>query len=139
MIPVFQKYRDPVRGDCLSACLASLFHLKLEDVPHFAGLAKKGCSNEDWWRPVYMWLAQRGWGLMHVECDQRFLATYDGYLLVAVETGVNTNAPVHETIWRNGQMVHDPLGPVTDDHEGHHIRGVDLLYPLDASRLVYIA
>jgi len=35
MTPVFQTISDPKIGDCMRAATASIFNLKIEQVPHF--------------------------------------------------------------------------------------------------------
>jgi hypothetical protein len=57
MKPVFQKHTDssqPRLGDCLSACVASILELSLEEVPHF-------CHPEANWPHNYRdWFGDRG-------------------------------------------------------------------------------
>ena len=59
MIPVVQqivgdgKDKRPM-GDCLRACLASIFELPLEEVPHVAA------SPRGWWSATQDWLRPRG-------------------------------------------------------------------------------
>lgn len=62
MTPVEQRYMaifdergDPVqRGDCLRACVASLFDLDVDDVPHFS-------AHEDWAGSYARWMRERGY------------------------------------------------------------------------------
>lgn len=45
---------DPAKtGNCLSACIASILELPIEDVPTFA-------AHEDWWERAVAWLDERG-------------------------------------------------------------------------------
>ena len=64
MRPVTQKFmveKDDAgeftqRGDCLPACLASIFEIPIEDIPHFNNTA-------DWWGTMIAWLNGRGFAL----------------------------------------------------------------------------
>jgi len=49
MIPVYQTVIDKGRGNCLQAAMASMFHLELEQVPHFI-------LYEDWFKVFWHWL-----------------------------------------------------------------------------------
>jgi hypothetical protein len=44
------------RGDCLRACMASLFELPLEEVPHFV-------ASDNWFGLWIEWLNERGFGI----------------------------------------------------------------------------
>lgn len=46
-------------GDCLRACVASIFDLHIEDVPHFAQLDCEGLG--DWPLLLDRWCRARGW------------------------------------------------------------------------------
>ena len=57
VLAVFDENGDRVvAGDCMRACVASVFELPLEDVPHFAGL-------DDWYGEWLRWLEARGLGI----------------------------------------------------------------------------
>lgn len=76
MIPVEQRQLSQhdssgdvvVSGDCMRACVASLFELSYEDVPHFV-------EHENWWQIWNDWLADRnlrlGSAFFSVEDDDR--------------------------------------------------------------------
>jgi hypothetical protein len=49
LIPVYQTVIDKWRGNCLQAAMASMFHLELEQVPHFI-------LYEDWFKVFWHWL-----------------------------------------------------------------------------------
>jgi len=44
------------RGDCLRACVASVFELPIGEVPHFV-------AQEDWWGALNGWVEARGFRL----------------------------------------------------------------------------
>lgn len=51
---IFDERGDNVqRGDCLTACIASLFELPIDDVPFFVDM-------ENWWGEYNNWLHDRG-------------------------------------------------------------------------------
>jgi hypothetical protein len=53
MKPVMQSIVDPVNGDCLRACIASIFELPLEEVPHFVALGTGWhAALQNWLRPM---------------------------------------------------------------------------------------
>lgn len=117
-------------GNCFSACLASLFELTIDEVPNFFTVAGP-YDDAAWWGAVRDWLRPRGFGIMWLELkDPAHLSGFDGYLIVAGKSSRNLD---HATIWKDGAMVHDPhpaqCGIIKPE-------GVDILYPLDPSRLL---
>lgn len=63
MIPVVQSIvaagdvPDRVPGDCVRACVASIFELRLEQVPHFVASPRGWYpAIQDWLRPMGLWL-----------------------------------------------------------------------------------
>lgn len=83
---VFDEHGDNVqRGDCMRACVASLFELPLEDVPHFV-------EQNDWHGEWVRWLRARGLGIydarIRVDDDPTRLTAYpgDGYWLATVKS-----------------------------------------------------
>lgn len=72
-LAIFDEHGDNVqRGDCLSACIAALFELPIDDVPFFVDM-------ENWWGEYNNWLVDRGLQLAQVrivpdEDDQTRLA-----------------------------------------------------------------
>jgi hypothetical protein len=64
MIPVFQQHIHQGEGDCIAACVASLFEIPLSDVPNFLKEAK---AKHSW--GLYLlkkWLNDKGYGLIHL-------------------------------------------------------------------------
>lgn len=62
MIPVIQTIfptdKEPMRGNCYQACLASIFEMPLDQVPHFM-------EYKNWTEHLDEWLYKMG--LLHVE------------------------------------------------------------------------
>lgn len=88
------------QGNCLQACLASLFELELEEVPHFVGLYG---SDDGWIQPCLDWLAQRGLGFLTIPYDDTW--DYYGYSLISGHTPEGAR---HVMVSYNGKIVHDP-------------------------------
>ena len=122
MIPVYQTIEGE-KGDCFRACLASLFDFKIEQVPNFFDTSNE---TELWWKAVRDWLRPLGFGIMSLETkDKLYLSLFEGYFIVCGKTFKGLD---HATIWKNGEMVHDPhysgLGLDTIEY-------IDILYPLN--------
>jgi hypothetical protein len=54
VIPVDQTNADLPVGNCLQACVASVFELPMDEVPHFLGE-----HGSEWFSALDRWLAQR--------------------------------------------------------------------------------
>jgi len=129
MIPVMQTEVGD-RGNCYSACLASLLHLPISDVPNFFDTAADD-SPAAWFAGVREWLAGHNLCVTSFEVDAngRFYGwSPHAYLITC---GKSPRGRDHATIWKGGVMVHDPhpdgTGILVPD-------SVDLLYPLDPFR-----
>ena len=60
MKPIYQTIRDPGKGNCWAACIASLVEANIDDVPNFI-------LDPDWFKATQEWLAERGWGLIQLK------------------------------------------------------------------------
>jgi hypothetical protein len=60
---------DGTPGDCLRACVASLFALPLGDVPHFA-------VSDTWWDDVQVWVDETSGGRLRIVCAHPDLPVY---------------------------------------------------------------
>ena len=116
--PVDQTETDPGRGNCLTACLASIMDLGIDEVPYFR-------VYDDWWELLQEWL--RGHGLFAIRvsaCPDEVFPTPDVHCIL---TGLSPRNSVIVTdpdptkpspivqhsvvgIWRGKDtcMVHDP-------------------------------
>lgn len=131
LIPVDQTITG-ARGNCYSACLASLFELPIELTPYGFDENYDG-TTDSFWEPIYQWLADKGYGLFHLTVKNDFdISWYPGYL-IAVGHMPGSSA-YHAVIYYNGLLHHDP-SPMKAGLE--KVEQVDLLYPLDPSRLTY--
>lgn len=97
-----------VKGNCFSACLASLLEIKLDQVPYFAGMRKNV-----WQKNLFQWLHSVGYeydGWLSVDqfSQMKKLKGVDGYFIVAGESPRGAAVGGHSVIYKNGKMVHDP-------------------------------
>ena len=102
MIPVYQdkflsldeEGNPQERGNCLQACVASVFELPLEKVPHFV-------SYDNWWGMFTQWLEQ--YNITLVRSDVRAWDTY------YIRTGKSPRGDFyHAVVYHGMDMVHDP-------------------------------
>lgn len=120
MIPVMQQVvgdgRDgrPV-GDCMRACVASVFELSLDAVPHFA-IAADGYRTalENWLQPLSLTIHHRlwsatdvpeywpaGWWIASVESEN-----FEGCTHAVVMRGTDTPCNLPDGGWM--RVAHDP-------------------------------
>ena len=61
MKPVYQN-KIGYGGNCFTACIASILHLDINEVPNF-------CANSalDWWDKAQAWLVERGYFLLDMK------------------------------------------------------------------------
>lgn len=116
MIPVYQTVtnHDPARGfygDCARACVASIFELKLEDVPHFCEYDNG--DGAQYLNNLRSWLRPRGMVPLffsvpedHYEqtCADLVTAEMDAYHLLGGRAGEMQ----HVVVAQQGRRVHDP-------------------------------
>ncbi len=98
MTPVDQT-REGVGGNCLAACLASIFNCGLADTPEL--------SDAPTWaeqrRRIDEWLAPRG---LRTSVTLGPPQRDEG--LVIVSGTVARSDCMHATVWRGDELVHDP-------------------------------
>ncbi len=70
MVPVHQRIvasggDERLPGDCVKCCIASIFELAYEDVPHFVAREVKDATGKAlwWFEGVNYWLRERGYPL----------------------------------------------------------------------------
>lgn len=123
MKPVDQRYWDlgtlPV-GDCLQACIASIFELDLDEVPHFMERQYLSGNTRPWEHEVMRWAMEfgvsLGW-LRYEEPHKEPLGYHPGHWIAKVRS-VYGGTPPHSThavvMWGN-EVVHDP-NPISRDY-----------------------
>jgi hypothetical protein len=101
--PVNQTDTSKESGNCLSATVATMFDLKLEQVPNFTLF-----SDEQWWDVFICFIWSLGHEVVDTRYDYDFEELRDGYLLASIETNYENRS--HAVIIDiNGTIIHDPL------------------------------
>lgn len=118
MLPVFQtRFNGPGGGNCLSACVASLLELPIEQVPDF------NASSGYWFRDLVDWCADRDVGVIYMDQGTSLKGIYSKVLCIEVWTvkGIEerhaivskrdlvTKEGLKQWQWRRVR-VHDPKG-----------------------------
>lgn len=107
MIPVMQTRYDE-HGNCFESCIASLLHLKLEEVPNLAAYEENGL----WLNKLNEWLSKKGLVYFELELPitekKLFFKNYDFYYIQIGKTTRSKNI-LHAVIGRKGKIVHDPF------------------------------
>ena len=88
-------------GNCFQACVASLFGLTLDCVPHFV------THGDDWWTLFERWCEER-YGFKPVYLlSQEKSAWADNVVNIAMGTTSRGN-DIHACIYENNDLIHDP-------------------------------
>lgn len=100
MKPIDQTILAPPNGDCLRACVASVFELALDEVPHFCG-DHRAC----WFEALRDWCRQRGFNPMLIHPD----VLRDDPRGVCIVSGKSPRGDwLHSVVYRDGALAHDP-------------------------------
>ena len=133
MIPVAQR----TRFDCLTACLASIFECRYEDVPVFCD-QETGESAPLWHVALDGWLADRGFAFLQrvreegMDDDPMFCPwAYPGYWIVGVKSPRVDGE--HAVVMCGRELVWDPHPEREQGHRG--FLSADHFVPLDPARL----
>lgn len=131
MTPVDQRIiakTEGAVGDCLSACIASVLDLPLDDVPIFV-------AEPDWYGACVAWLRARGIALVLLQNLQNEWPWIPPDNLPIIVGGPSPRGPWHHAvvgIWRDGgamQVLHDPH-PSRAGLAGNEIFAAYLLIPV---------
>ena len=124
MTPVYQT-KEGFGGDCFRAAVASILELPLEAVPCFEDLM---VGRDDWWAEFEEWL--RDYGLYPIVRGGNLDGiVFPGYYLVAGST--NRGDLLHQVVYKNGELVHDPHPSGDGLLEA---REIIILVPIDPSQ-----
>lgn len=109
-----QSIFDFEKGDCMRACVASLFELPLEKVPNFWDDVELSATPEkqswQWTESMRNWSIQYGIVPLTFRYNKKSdLAKIlkDVYVIASGESPRNKNSD-HAVIMLNGQIIHDP-------------------------------
>ena len=111
MKPIFQtKFGgsdapEAEQGDCIRACLASIFEISLAEAPDFAG----EINNGKWFLHLERWLAERNLELIILPLAALAAPPlYAPYLEGRKSTTLSVPSDGHVVVCVNGTVVHDP-------------------------------
>jgi hypothetical protein len=98
MKPVDQTKFGMPDGNCFAACVATIFDLPLEAVPHFMHLG------EGWFEPF------RRWSVDVLGHDVLIITPGSEKYFAAplIVSGPAARGVDHSTVWERGNMFHDP-------------------------------
>lgn len=123
MIPVHQTtFYDPdappdkQRGNCLTAVVASLLELPIEDVPNFVqdDVDHEGDPDWDWWTTLHRFITERGYQMHYLAVPGGPPSAFplpkpgEHYAVIGLSPRGPQGLIHHIVIHRDGQMVHDP-------------------------------
>lgn len=117
---VMQSIPDGPDANCMAACVASLFGLRITDVPHLP-------NDATWVDVLREWTAQRGYGffVLDVPNETLWMSEYArGYQIVA---GKSKRSRLHAVIYNDGALWHDPHPDSTGIEA---VTQFDVFYPL---------
>ena len=110
MIRVDQTTFGHGKGNCFTACVASILELSLESVPNFC-LDHEGGA---WFPALREWLAARSCGVVYwpVQNDEErsSLLRFASELKIVpwIASGPNADGVAHSTVWVGDALAHDP-------------------------------
>jgi hypothetical protein len=116
-MPVYQTIFTAPGGNCLQACIASIFDLPLAEVPHFN--ADANSRNSKWtqeqWDAVCRFAAEHGKSATWIDPDEQnaseLLPLLHGSELYYVASGpaiTGQGGWSHCVVWHKGKHAHDP-------------------------------
>ncbi len=107
MKPVYQTTFGSGKGNCFSACLASLLEIPVLRVPDFCALY----DDTRWMDEANRWLWQFGYGLAVVSgADATFTQTLSdsgGYVIAFGRP--KRGEELHAVVMQRGECIHDPM------------------------------
>lgn len=128
MKKVDQTIFDTSFGNCFAACIASIFELELDQVPFPDG------NSENFWRIYDKWFTERGFSVVNLKRGD-FIP--NGFCLGVVSSPRHPGTD-HAVVIHNGKVVHDPHPSRASEMDNLDlVHSIDMIYPLDPSRLTY--
>ena len=105
MKPVMQKIFDSRKGDCVRACLASIFELSIDEVPNFWEQIQ---DPTEFWRLINEWLMENfRVKNIFLKYSKKTANILEGVLCIAGGTSPRHTPGGHAIVWRDG-LLHDP-------------------------------
>jgi hypothetical protein len=107
MIPVFQTNTSPIDGNCFQACVASIFELSLDEVPHFC----KKVEGDQWWYDFRDWLSDKNYSCANEKISEEngkewldWLNAIDCYGIGSIKSG----NLYHAVVVKGSKIIHNP-------------------------------
>jgi len=105
MIPVCQTNTSDTIGDCVRACIASIFEFEIEVMPNFWEQTQDGLK---FTQLVSAWVTEHlGYVLVSVNFDEDLSKIIEDVLCIAVAKSTVDSDVQHAVVWQGG-IVHDP-------------------------------
>lgn len=101
MKPVFQTRIGPVNGNCMAACLASIFEVAINDVPDLGAVMEE--DGDEWWNTLDRFVRQYGLTMLLVK--QLQTGQLKGWHMI---WGASPRGIPHSVVGCNGKIIHDP-------------------------------
>src|SRR5687767_15098279 len=109
MIPVLQDtfYDESTpegrtRGNCWSACVASIVEVPLAEVPNFVQLDDEG--GDHWWDATMWWLDERG--LVMKQHTVQEIDPNEYYIVCGISYRIENGG--HAVVYKGWNLAHDP-------------------------------
>ncbi len=121
-------------GNCLQACLASLFEVELDEA---VDINAKEMERIDWVTAINEWVAPRG--LQFVYVGRRNAEDFEpwtdikGYYIARVNSLHHRDGTYHAVVMNDGEVAHDPHPDAGEWGTGNKVYGVYLFVTLDAA------
>jgi hypothetical protein len=106
MKPVQQTKTGPLRGDCLAACVATIFEVRITDLPDLSEFV--------WHRNLRQWLHEKQLSFVYIECGDKIDTTApDGLSIACYSFYVNEGEHIgekrkHCVVAHEGRTLWDP-------------------------------
>jgi len=105
MKKVYQTVFQYPLGDCLRACIASIFEFPIDDMPNFWDQTQ---DTSEFWKLVNDWVSKnKGYRCISFEFKKKDRHLVDGILCIACAKSPRCKDEDHAVVWRDG-IVHDP-------------------------------
>lgn len=122
MKPVYQTTFGFGTGNCTQACIASILHIDLEEVPFFPAAGK------DWDRETQRWLAQKhGLLMVYIVVPPGNVIEIEGGYYIA--GGPTVRGIQHACVYYGSDLAHDPH---PDGNGLTEVRNIELYVPCPA-------
>lgn len=103
MKPVFQTVFDFEHGDCMRACVASIFELSIEEVPNF-----NEPDSSHFEENLEEWCNTQEIKAISITCDDENLLKDCWVIAIGQSPRSKNKEYKHAIVWYNKKMVHDP-------------------------------